>query len=72
MVAAALWQVPLIVMVLLLTAAYAARWETVPAVAGTSLALYGVGHAWSAISSVVMPYETNAPGTAPGSREDPG
>lgn len=65
MVAAALWQVPLIVMVLLLTAAYAARWETVPAVAGTSLALYGVGHAWSAISSVVMPYETNAPGDSP-------
>ncbi|WP_172121055.1 transporter [Actinomyces faecalis] len=61
-VAAALWQVPLTFAVLVLTTAYAGRWETLPAVAGTGLALYGVGHAWSAVSSVVMPYETNAPG----------
>nr|WP_300340062.1 transporter [Actinomyces sp.] len=64
-VAAALWQVPLIAVVLVLTTAYTGRWETLPVVAGASLALYGVAHAWSAVASVVMPYETNAPGDSP-------
>jgi len=41
------------------------RWETLPAVTGACLALYGCALAWSCLTSVLVPYETVAPGDSP-------
>lgn len=60
-VAAALWQLPTIIVMGVAAAAWTGRWDQLPAVEGLSLALYGAAMAWSAVMSAVMPYETNSP-----------
>lgn len=64
-VAAALWQTPVMIVMALLGAGYSSGWELLPAVVGLALAVYGCAHAWSCIMSVVLPYETNAPDESP-------
>ena len=64
-VGAVLWQLPLIVLVGLVAAGACGRWEMLPAVLGTSLAVLGCAYAWSSVMSVLLPYETIAPGESP-------
>ena len=61
-VGAAAWQVPALLVVDLLMVAWTGRWEALPAVTGACLALYGCALAWSCLASVLLPYETLAPG----------
>ena len=62
---AAVWQVPALLVVDLLMVAWTGRWEALPAVTGACLALYGCALAWSCLASVLLPYETLAPGDSP-------
>ena len=64
-VGAAVWQVPALVVINLLMVAWTGRWEALPAVTGACLALYGCALAWSCLASVLLPYETLAPGDSP-------
>ena len=64
-VGAAAWQVPALLVVDLLMVAWTGRWEALPAVTGACLALYGCALAWSCLASVLLPYETLAPGDSP-------
>ena len=64
-VGAAAWQVPALLVVDLLMVAWTGRWEALPAVTGACLALYGCAPAWSCLASVLLPYETLAPGDSP-------
>ena len=64
-VGAAVWQVPSLVVIDLLMVAWTGRWEALPAVTGACLALYGCALAWSCLASVLLPYETLAPGDSP-------
>ena len=64
-VGAAVWQVPALVVIDLLMVAWTGRWEALPAVTGACLALYGCALAWSSLASVLLPYETLAPGDSP-------
>ena len=64
-VAAALWQIPVIVVSTLLVAGWTGHWRWAPVVLGTALALLGCAYGWSAVTSVLMPYEVNAPGDSP-------
>ena len=64
-VGAAVWQVPALLVVDLLMVAWTGRWEALPAVTGACLALYGCALAWSCLASVLLPYETLAPGDSP-------
>jgi putative integral membrane transport protein len=64
-VGAALWQVPMLLAVEVLMSLWTGRWETLPAVTGACLALYGCALAWSCLTSVLVPYETVAPGDSP-------
>ena len=64
-VGAAVWQVPALVVIDLLMVAWTGRWEALPAVTGACLALYGCALAWSCLASVLLPYETLAPGDSP-------
>ena len=64
-VGAAVWQVPALVVIDLLMVAWTGRWEALPAVTGACLALYGCALAWSCLTSVLLPYETLAPGDSP-------
>lgn len=63
--AALLWQVPVLLVLALATAAWSGTWRPLPAVLGLAAALLGAGTAWSSVMSVVMPYETNPPGENP-------
>lgn len=63
--AAALWQVPLVIAVELGVGAWTGRWDMVPAFLGTAAAIYGSALAWSALTCVIFPYEVNAPGESP-------
>ena len=62
---AAVWQAPALVVIDLLMVAWTGRWEALPAVTGACLALYGCALAWSCLASVLLPYETLAPGDSP-------
>ena len=64
-VGTAAWQVPALLVVDLLMVAWTGRWEALPAVTGACLALYGCALAWSCLASVLLPYETLAPGDSP-------
>ena len=64
-VAAALWQLPVLAVVTLALGVWTGRWEIVPAVVGAQLGLYGAAAAWSSVMSAVLPYEVNAPGESP-------
>ncbi|MCZ0858372.1 transporter [Actinomyces israelii] len=64
-VAAALWQLPVLAVVTLTLGVWTGRWEIVPAVVGAQLGLYGAAAAWSSVMSAVLPYEVNAPGESP-------
>jgi len=64
-VGAAAWQVPALLVVDLLMVAWTGRWEALPAVTGACLALYGCALAGSCLASVLLPYETLAPGDSP-------
>ena len=64
-VGAAVWQVPALVVIDLLMVAWTGRWDALPAVTGACLALYGCALAWSCLTSVLLPYETLAPGDSP-------
>ena len=64
-VGAAVWQVPALVAIDLLMVVWTGRWEALPAVTGACLALYGCALAWSCLASVLLPYETLAPGDSP-------
>ncbi|QKD79997.1 transporter [Actinomyces marmotae] len=61
-VAAAVWQVPLLVVVACLGGGASGRWDILPAVLGLSVAVMGCGYAWSSVTSVLVLYEMNAPG----------
>lgn len=60
-VALALWQVPVIVVLTVVVAAVTGLWSAIPAAIGLSCALFGAASAWSCFTSVLMPYEVNAP-----------
>ena len=62
---AAVWQLPLLVATGLLTCLWTGVWTALPAVTGACLALYGCALAWSSFTSVLLPYETLAPGDSP-------
>ena len=62
---AAVWQLPLLMITGLLTCLWTGVWTALPAVAGVCLALYGCALAWSSVTSVLLPYETLAPGDSP-------
>ena len=64
-VGAAAWQVPALLVIDLLMVVWTGRWEALPAVTGACLALYGCALAWSCLASVLLPYETLAPGDSP-------
>mgnify|MGYP000845799728 FL=1 len=64
-VGAAVWQVPALVAIDLLMVVWTGRWDALPAVTGACLALYGCALAWSCLASVLLPYETLAPGDSP-------
>ena len=64
-VGAAAWQVPALLVIDLLMVVWTGRWEALPAVTGACLALYGCALAWSCLTSVLLPYETLAPGDSP-------
>ena len=64
-VGAAVWQVPALVAIDLLMVVWTGRWDALPAVTGACLALYGCALAWSCLISVLLPYETLAPGDSP-------
>ncbi|MBW3069644.1 transporter [Actinomyces sp. 594] len=63
--AVAMWQLPLLAAVLLLSGWLTGNWAQVPAYLGASLGIYGVSLAWSSLASAALPYETNAPGENP-------
>ena len=64
-VGAAVWQVPALVAIDLVMVVWTGRWDALPAVTGACLALYGCALAWSCLTSVLLPYETLAPGDSP-------
>lgn len=63
--ASLVWQLPLLVAITLLFAGYTGAWSHLAAYVGLMLALYGVAHGWALFSSVVLPYQTKAPGESP-------
>ena len=64
-VGAAVWQAPVMLVVDVFMIVWTGRWEALPAVTGACLALYGSALAWSCLASVLLPYETLAPGDSP-------
>ncbi|OLO46680.1 transporter [Actinomyces oris] len=64
-VGAAVWQAPIMLVVDVLMVVWTGRWEALPASTGACLALYGCALAWSCLASVLLPYETLAPGDSP-------
>ncbi|MDO4899066.1 transporter [Actinomyces sp.] len=63
--AVAVWQLPLLIILLLVGGWLTGNWVQVPAYLGASLGVYGVALAWSSLTSVLLPYETNPPGESP-------
>lgn len=63
--AVAVWQVPFFSVVVVGTTAWTGRWEWLPLIVGLGLALLGCALAWSCVTSVLLPYEANAPGDSP-------
>ena len=63
--AVAVWALPLVVVVALVVAGWAGHWELAPAVVGTAVGALGTSLAVSAMTSVLLPYRTPAPGENP-------
>ncbi|MFB9377073.1 hypothetical protein ACFFKU_02300 [Kineococcus gynurae] len=63
--ASGIWEVPLIVVFVLLGAALADRWDLAGPLLGASLALLGAGYGVSSITSALTPYPVAAPGGNP-------
>ena len=59
------WALPLVAVVAALVAGWAGHWELAPAVVGTAIGALGTSLAVSAMTSVVLPYRTPAPGENP-------
>ncbi|SPT53844.1 Uncharacterised protein [Actinomyces bovis] len=59
------WLLPLLLALLSVMGLWTGRWDMLPAVLGVTLAVLGCALAWSSITSVMLPYETNAPGDSP-------
>ncbi|WP_196716684.1 transporter [Actinomyces trachealis] len=59
------WLLPILVLLLGVLSVWTGRWDMAPAVLGVTLAVLGCALAWSSITSVLLPYETNAPGESP-------
>ncbi|GAB7191869.1 transporter [Kineococcus sp. NUM-3379] len=62
---AALWQVPLVLVVTLAGTAVGGRWDLLPALLGLAGAVYCAGLAVSSVSSALAPYPVSAPGASP-------
>ncbi|MDO4243390.1 MAG: transporter [Actinomyces sp.] len=63
--AMATWQMPVVLVLTVVCAAWTGRWPAAPAVLGASLGAYGAALAWSCGTCVLMPYLTHAPGENP-------
>ncbi|MBE6482156.1 MAG: transporter [Actinomyces ruminicola] len=63
--AAVTWQLPLLTALILIAGWLTGNWAQAPTYLGASLGVYGVALAWSSITSVLLPYETNPPGESP-------
>lgn len=59
------WAVPLVVVAAVLTTGWAGYWSLAPAVVGAALGALGSSLAVSALTSVMLPYRTPAPGENP-------
>ncbi|WP_432487475.1 hypothetical protein [Kineococcus sp. SYSU DK018] len=64
-VAAALWQVPLVLVLTVAGALVAGRADLLPALAGASAALLGAGYGVSSVASALAPYPVAPPGGNP-------
>jgi len=63
--AVAVWQLPLLLALIFVCGWLTGNWVQVPAYLGTMVGMYGVALAWSSVTSVLLPYETNPPGENP-------
>ena len=59
------WALPLVVATAAVTAGWAGHWELAPAVVGAAIGALGTSLGVSAITSVLLPYRTPAPGENP-------
>ncbi|SDN19160.1 transporter [Actinomyces ruminicola] len=59
------WQLPLLTALILIAGWLTGNWAQAPAYFGATLGVYGVALAWSSLTSVLLPYETNPPGESP-------
>lgn len=64
-VAASLWQVPVLAVMTVGSTWYAGRWQALPAVLGVSLAMLGASYGWSSVLSILLPTETQTPDESP-------
>ena len=64
-VAALLWQVPVLTGALLALAGWTGRWAMVPLILGAMAAIHGTALAWSCVVSTLVLCEVNAPGESP-------
>lgn len=64
-VAASLWQLPVLVIMVLGSAWYAQAWYAAAAVFGVSVALLAGAHGWASVLSVLLPFETQTPDESP-------
>ena len=64
-VAALLWQVPVLTGTLLALAGWTGRWAMVPLILGAMAAIHGTALAWSCVVSTLVLCEVNAPGESP-------
>ena len=64
-VAALLWQVPVLTGTLLALAGWTGRWAMVPLILGAMAAIHGTALAWSCVVGTLVLCEVNAPGESP-------
>ncbi|WP_127841724.1 transporter [Actinomyces wuliandei] len=59
------WQAPVVLAAAVGLCWWTGRWDAVASLVGACVALHGCSLGWSCLASVLMPYETNAPGESP-------
>ncbi|WP_243106683.1 transporter [Actinomyces lilanjuaniae] len=59
------WQAPVVLVAAVGLCWWTGRWDAAASLVGACLALHGCSLGWSCLASVLMPYETNAPGESP-------
>lgn len=64
-VAAWMWQAPVMAAVTVASVWYLGRWGLLPALAGLDLALLGLTAGWGSVLSPVLPYEVQTPDESP-------